>query len=78
MLVDIAVDVATARPPRVHGTVHVRLHQDVPDDDGTAAGADLAWASAMTDAHQTAAMLAMSHPHVVMVVGIRTVDVTDL
>lgn len=78
MRIQIAVDVATARPPRTHGTLHTELEVTVPEDDGTAAGADRAFTRALVDAHQTAAHMAMCHPHVVMVVGIRTTDILDL
>lgn len=63
MTVLVEVDVATARPPRVHARTYTWLSVARRDR-----------SNVQVEAEQTAMHMAMCHPHVVMAVGARIID----
>ena len=62
-VVTVEVDVATARPPRVHARMYTTLVVERRDR-----------TNVQVDAEFIAAHMAMCHPHVVMVLGMRVID----
>ena len=78
MIVVVEVDVATARPPRVHATLETRIEVPLPDDDGTIAGLNRAMHQAELEAELTAIAMAQCHPHVVMVLAARTTEIEEI
>lgn len=71
MVLVIRTDVATARPPKVHASMFTTLAVDYKPG----LSDDASHFLAVLDAKETAYHMAMSHPHVVMVVGQAVDDV---
>lgn len=63
VVVLVEVDVATARPPRTHATIYTWLAVESRDR-----------TNVQIEAEQTAMLMAMCHPAVVMPVGARIID----
>ena len=63
VVVTVEVDVAMCRPPRVHARMYTTLVVERRDR----------W-NVQLEAEDTAMHMAMSHPHVEMVVGARVID----
>jgi hypothetical protein len=61
--VTVEVDVATARPPRTHARMYTTLSVERRDRHNV-----------QVDAEETAILMAMAHPHVVMATGARVID----
>lgn len=63
MRVLVEVDVATARPPRVHARTYTWLTIERRNR-----------RNVQVEAEETAMLMATCHPHVVMVIGARIID----
>jgi hypothetical protein len=75
--VTVRVGVATRRPPREHAVVWVRVAVRLPDTPTVGSLVDAMWHGEL-ESRETALWMAMGHPHVVMPVSARVVDVTNL